>query len=318
MGYNPQKLIHMKKIIVLAGVLIFLTNNFCLAQQEVKIKSKADSLIHKYLFIDTFRPSAEFFNNKNLEKEFAKGFSEYFFHKDEKIRENAFFMSMIYLDSEDKQLRSTVLFNLLSSLKDTNPKIRKYFGEKLTNFSFKDDASEVFEEEFVSILKNGEYLNSNLILIAGYLNLRKEITYLNTLLDPAEIFTLKEDNWYFSSHDWATRLALARMGDKNQLNFVIRVISSLKKDNEFFVVRNLKDDLAYIQQPETTKILMDLLYSGHIEFYESGNLKISYETELLPQLQKIIKNFPTNYNNSTRKWLEKNEAKLKYKEDVFW
>jgi len=279
-----------------------------------------DSIVHRFLFIDNTLTTA-LMEREDVDKmsKLSSEFNKYFDHKDKKVRVKAIGKYATYVHVKDEKLQQEIAYNTLRGLEDSEYSIRDRISRIMIRQQVKQYATKEYKDRFKKILHNRDQLRNNIILIAGYLGLKGEKDYLYTLLDPASIYLNACDHsyGYFDSTDWVSRLALARLGDERQLDFVLKIMTHHKWKHPIHLVRNLKDDLIYVQQQATTDLLLDLLQENRFELYDNGEVKVSYKQELMPLLQRTISDFPNDYEK-TRKWVEKNRFKIKYRAYVFW
>lgn len=129
---------------------------------------------------------------------------------------------------------------------------------------------------------------------------------------------VKEDSisgpgkWYAKT-SWAASLALARMGDKSAMDYVLQKVES--EEDELLKVGVLLEDVAYIRQPEAVKYIETYLYSeGRFPPLIPGDEGGRYSQFAVYHLADILEHFPLparyGYNDQeielAKKWMLSN------------
>jgi hypothetical protein len=102
-----------------------------------------------------------------------------------------------------------------------------------------------------SLIANHPLLYKDAVLLAGYVGNPIFIERINSLFPNARNFTKQER--------WATYKALARLGDKDALNYCINRVSSIPLSDQ--VIDVLYPDLIYIHKREAFEVMIKALYS---------------------------------------------------------
>ena len=134
-----------------------------------------------------------------------------------------------------------------------------------------------------------EYITTHTILLAGVANLsdQKRILY-NSI-----------GNWKggYDRNAWFAKLALARMGDEEQVKSCIIAIEN-EKDTDYRML--LMEYIAFMRQPQAFDILVKYLFS-EMKTDTSGtvcSMSIKHAYSILPYLVSGIKNFPIEEKES--------------------
>jgi hypothetical protein len=135
----------------------------------------------------------------------------------------------------------------------------------------------------VSKLLDAAHPSSEALLLAGALELRAKKARLLELMRDVD-----ETGPWWARRSWSARLALARMGDKDQIQYVIQKIEA--ESDSVVRVTQLKN-LAYLRQPLAVEVLVRYLLSDEVlpELYGQSVPIAQYALDVLAQ---IIPGFP--------------------------
>jgi hypothetical protein len=136
-----------------------------------------------------------------------------------------------------------------------------------------------------------------------------------------------------SVHDrWFIRLAMARMGEKDMIDYVLDRIENIKVNDD--VVYELIPDVVYVRQKVLFDYLLNIIESDDKECNSSNpdsDEKIICAYRVIEQVAPYIENFPAkvdiagelisnNYNKTledVRIWIKQNSNDYKLKSDLF-
>jgi hypothetical protein len=149
----------------------------------------------------------------------------------------------------------------------------------------------------------------DLVLLIGFLDIEKSIPKLKSLILPNSNYQRK----------WEAHLALARLGQKESIDYCIEEIN--KSQFDFSKL----EEVSYIRQPEIIELFDKYLFSDYwMKMPEKeGSETVNYIINLYC---KSIKNFPLNlrYGGFTkddiitaRKWVKENKNKYVMNRDTF-
>jgi hypothetical protein len=194
-------------------------------------------------------------------------------------------------------------------LESTDPNIRKKSVDYLCN-SLKNRlnsgvacrcllsfSSDDFSEKSKSVIRQfiqTDKATPEIVMLCGIADMRDQLTKLKTLADD-KLYTevIKPEGLSpgvnFGSTSWSAHLVLARMGRKDEVEFCIKTIQSVKDTHIRSIV--LIKYLAYIKQPEIIPTLQ-----SHLESEEyitvDGNYRYPYWQYALNILTHIVDGFP--------------------------
>lgn len=155
-------------------------------------------------------------------------------------------------------------------------------------------------------IKKDKDIDPNLVKLAGVAGIEALKADLRRVIQE---FSMRDSapefgRWY-GTVGWAANLALARLGERDAISYVIQKVGS--EPDALVTVTRLLEDVAYIRQPEAVKFVEDYLYSEKrfpalFDGDEGG--KISQQAVF--QLAKMIENFPL----AARSGYNENEIEL--------
>lgn len=209
-----------------------------------------------------------------------------------------------YID--DQKIRKIMLKQIIGRCADDKAIKCNAAISSLRFLEVKEFEKEDKELLFQRMLSNGA--TDNTVLLVGYLNFSKANKYLENLYK-----SNKEINWY-------VRLALARIGDKNSIDYCIKKVN-LDKPN-FILLR----ELVYIKQPQLIDLYYNYLVSDKSALGSYDVPPVSYSTIGVKYLSKLLFDFPLEdqvrpYTPAqialARQWMLANKGKYKIRRDEF-
>lgn len=226
-----------------------------------------------------------------------------------RVRQKAYYLTYkrALLSNSDKKMAVNTLLNGCS---DSDGGIVGQNIEFLKNFHAED-----FDEKSIQII-NSKLINHRIqhykgfVEIAGFVNVGKDILYQKFL-----------DNSVSSKLKWAVALALARMGNAEQIRYCLEMIKKQPVSDAF--VDYILPDLIYMRQKETIDYCVKVLNSNE-SLCHSLNPDISESIicgyRVMEQLAPIVVDIPISLDssgfintndfesllNNTRKWFEQN------------
>lgn len=243
-------------------------------------------------------------------------------------------------DSTEYQIQNkllNVIWNI--SYKTNNPRIKhlaiNYFINNLNNdvrlatttirYLTKFNKN-LFDTAQVNLLEKNldKSYYSELILLLGYIGNNETSSIIKNYFPSTRKFSKKEI--------WASYMALARLGDKNSIEFCIRMISKQKIGDN--VVDNLYPDLVYISQKQAYDVLTSVILSDEAKCSSSNpnvDSKILCAYRVIELIANRIKNFPiktlpsgdlnvTDYSKAlenVRIWLNSNKNNYQIDTEVY-
>jgi hypothetical protein len=165
------------------------------------------------------------------------------------IRGKAYYIiKRIGQKSNNREVRQQAVHRLVLGIRDGNSGNSGNNSDALTNFR-KDDFLPVDRDSL------GRYLHPQIphleviVKLAGYLELTNQQTAINGLVNSNLAFKYK----------WASRLALARMGEQNAISYILTKLNqAIVNDN---LVYDVVPDLVYTRQKDIFKFLEGIVNS---------------------------------------------------------
>ncbi len=219
-------------------------------------------------------------------------------------------MRLIGLKSKKPDTRKSVVSHMVITIPDNNLRIGGFAGAAVLQFG-KQDFGAKEKDSVVSYLRRGIPNLDGLFRLAGFLEIPAAKEKISAMLITPMSTLLK----------WNARLALARMGDENAINFVIEKMTTTSVDDAF--VHSLAPGLAYTRNKKVFAELERILQSDNYQCSSSnpaskGSISCAYR--LLEVMTPAIENFPIevdesgdllvdNYQSAlltAREWLKQN------------
>lgn len=218
-------------------------------------------------------------------------------------------LSSIYKTcASDGQISSRLIDEYLCLFDSVTCKDKISIGFFFRNFK-KSEFSTSQKEHLSVLLKRHQFVS--LVQLSGYL----ELTDTKASL---EDFALNHED---PNVRWYAHLALARMGDEQQINYCMNQIAQLPPQD---IMTTFTDDLAYMRSTASFKLLTDLLFSDlkNVEKQEEEKL---YAELVAQTLEGRIVDFPkieqnmsiSEYLPIARKWIQERKGKFELKLDCF-
>ncbi len=165
--------------------------------------------------------------------------------------------------------------------------------------------------------------SEDLIKLIGYLQLKDQMPRLREIVKNKEV---SEDNVILGIYLYEgmeARFALARMGDEEQLKYILDI--AYKNYASIFQVRVDLDNLMYIKHPQiVTYLEWVMTKKDKLTNYFSNKYPISVLSRIY--LSEVIKDFPYFYESDTpetemvrlsQEWLKKNKNTYQIAYDLF-
>lgn len=164
-------------------------------------------------------------------------------------------------------------------------------------FGFKaGDFSEQAKSHVRQSLAPRKY-GTDTVLLAGIANVQDKIPFLKKeyLRLPAyKYLTPGEQKFFFNKAQWKIRLALARMGSREELEYCVNMVASWP-DLHVRVHFGLQD-LAYTRQPEAIRLIQTYLESDECFPTRVDAEGMCYAMIALNLLAPILEEFPAEYS----------------------
>lgn len=223
-----------------------------------------------------------------------------FININNRVKTIEFFTNL--LTSESLDVRASVL----------NPLIRYRYVD------FNEKSKMNIEKLFT--ITNEKYLRSEIYKLAGFLKLKKAEIFL-----VKKFLNKKENN---PKNKWDVMLSLSRLGNKDALNYCIRIIDgNINKTNK----KSFKSEFYayYIRQPESLELLIKILNNKSMEQdISKPSIMTPVNYEAYNYLKKFIIGYPSelfersdlSYEKHIEKiinWFDKNKNNIHINKDVY-
>lgn len=274
----------MLKIIKYNSLLYFLLSSFALSGQDLK-----NDLSHEINTLRTNKYSA--INSQILLKHNNKVLLDSLKKFDNDTSLNIRFniqlleYKIALNNISDTAIKHEVITRLILGIKDEDRLIRQNAIKKLMTFSFLD-----FDKKSINSLNqtiNSTNITSDLILLIGVANIQEQKDYLLKNVKTYPLNKLSD----FHTTNWAMHLALARMGNTENINYCIKNVENF--NDSIFRVKVLLSDLGFIRTEAAVVYIKKYLYNNNRMPSVEGILKGSqYCQYALDVLASIIEDFP--------------------------
>ena len=286
-------------------------------KNTAKIKQKLLELFLKYYFYPGQRgyPISSDYSDLNIRNDYTKQAKKRIFNmlegdkSQEEYAANLLFVKSIpeYMNSCERRAR-----RVISKQQAPNDTIFEHIKDSFCNEYILNTAKTVLAEE---------QIQSDIILMAGFLGMKECIPTMQKNLQ-AEI----AENKYHRNTEIAYRLALAKLGDKEQYQYTLDTIIS----TEYFT----KNFLSYFRDDNITWRYVNANYSSSGSYY-NGDFYVPMRLYTMDAICPFIEDMPKDlkfkrktknedYKNAETlyEWLMKNRDSVKFNYDVndgwFW
>ncbi len=229
--------------------------------------------------------------NSDFEK-YNRKFPEFVFKKTKDLLQDSssevrFFainlISKLASTSQDQSIRQAGVFSLLN----TNPGSLYIAAKELQQFN-KEDFNGASKDSLRAFIKTEEKRQDEIIMLVGYLDMYDQITALRNLLSYPENLGAKER--------WKIRLALARMGDIDEINNCIEF--GKKNGCSLQAVYRVFPDLIYTRQKNVFDYLIEIMQNDTIKTPSanpSSNKKIACGYRIMELFPGIVEGYPLKH-----------------------
>ncbi len=190
----------------------------------------------------------------------------------------------ILLNNDSHLVRKEIVDILVDDFIFDEALIRQQASKKLLNFN-KNDFNNSHKEKVKFYLENEPI--HGLIPVLGVMNLEESKPYLNDIISKGDK-SLKAKDW-FTSKAWLAHVALARMGEKENIRYCIDRFNT--ETNEVNKITRVLKDMAYIRNKKTMDILVQVANSEkRLPAMKQGRLGASYADYAVEQILQSVKN----------------------------
>lgn len=201
----------------------------------------------------------------------------------EKLVSSLYLIKSIALKKSSYRVKNSAVKLFLFTTKSKHSVVSTLSVKALCSFSGK--YYDVTSIDSLSSLMNNDKLYSDAVLLTGYTDNPLFIERIKQQFPNSRSFTKQER--------WASYKALARLGDKESLDYCIQRISSMTLNDQ--VVDILYPDLIYIHKKEAFSVIIKALYSDEklcSSTNPNSDQNIVCGYRLMELISPFIKNFP--------------------------
>ena len=261
---------------------------FCIlsmvAVSQIHVKQDLDNYMqHSRTAKYTNMPDKRMYSKENA-PELLQQVSKYYSDTLANIRSKAYYFTYKAGLNTTKDNRIVAVNMLSKALKEPDSGNVGDIISWLTEFSA-DDFSKQAKDTLLNSMKHGRYHKSKIIKLLAFVGLTDQIPYLRKQLNTG--------NYTQTEIKWAAHLALARMGEENDINYCLNKVKQQGVNDD--VIYELIPDLIYTKQRQTIDYVVELLHneeenctSGNPEY--GGSIMCAYR--IMELLAPVIKDFP--------------------------
>jgi hypothetical protein len=231
------------------------------------------------------KAAPEIIFKSNYENQVIKEVLLYLTDSLSEIRSEAYYIvKKIGLNSKDSKIRQSSVETLIKGCKDKDGGISGLAGRYLTEFN-KDDFDATALDELRKILSSNPSHYDNILKLTGYLQMKDMVPVIKDKIDKEK--KIKKES------EWAGHLALARMGEADELNYCLSMIKSVPVDDD--VIYEMAPDLIYTRQKGAFEYLVTILNSNEqncssADPESSDNIECGYR--VMELLAPVIVDYP--------------------------
>ena len=184
--------------------------------------------------------------------------------------------------AQEGATRQLAVKQLINAINDNDTGISGNASEALSGFA-KEDFNASHRSEIAALLKQEIPHKDQLVKLAGYLNIKEAQTTIKQLAQPGNNRKTR----------WAAYLALARMGEQQELQYIVKTIAAMPLNDD--VVYEMVPDLIYTRQKTAFDYLFTIINNdgpscSSADPDASANMLCGYRT--MEYIAPYIKGFP--------------------------
>jgi hypothetical protein len=205
------------------------------------------------------------------------------------VRQKAFYIAKrIGQKSKDASVQRTAIDATVRALKEKDTGVVGNAIDALTGFN-KNNFSVSAKDSIATLIKPGTPHLDKLLKLAGFLDLKSTIAQIrDIIISPAPV-----------NAKWAARLALARMGDEEAIQWIVNKLNSANVNDDF--VYDAVPDLVYTRQSRIFEFLEGIINSDEQNCHTAdpdSEKKILCGYRVMEQIAPAIANFPVKITES--------------------
>lgn len=220
--------------------------------------------------------------------EFFNSLQTYYLDTVPKIRLKAYYITY-KLGVNDSVSRIYAINKLVSGCKDDDSGIGGSCLSWLSTFNKNDFDKNAIDSISVLLERKISHYDK-LLKIVGFLDLKEKTGFIQNKLITNDIS---------SKTKWSARLALARMGEQNDIDYILNKVKRLQPNDN--VVYNILPDLIYTHQKQLYEYLIDIMHSNEENCFSANpesSEKIICGYRVMEYLAPVIEDYPIE----TNKW----------------
>lgn len=222
-----------------------------------------------------------------------------------------FMVYKVGMYNENNKIKEKAINILIDKLKDKDAGVIGRVIDYISLFPLEYFSAEMKYNIYL-IVQNKTHHYDKLIKLAGFLRIDDLVYYFKKMVN--------EDK-YSRKEKWAMTLAMARMGDEEAIENILRKMKELPINDD--VIEEIYDDFLYVRQKEVFDIILDIIMSDEKNCLSSNpdyEVSVLCAYKLIKMIAPYIKDFPLkkdeigeyeirDYFNTLkeiRKWIDDN------------
>lgn len=246
-------------IVLLTGMVVLAGWDVVAAQTTSATKTDIDKLMSE---VGNGRPLSKTVRtiSRSDSSDIAAAAASYLKHQNKNVRHHAaMLVQRAAIKSTDANLRSNVTNQLIDLLDDLEALVWQHAAKGLNTFKA-NDFDEAADNKLRRMLRRPDP-RREVVRLVGLADLKNQMPRLRTLLiDERQYETPTSVGKWYGTVSWNARLALARMGDADAIDWVVSLVEG--EPNDVIRVTVLSRDLGYVGQPKTLAALGRILNSN--------------------------------------------------------
>lgn len=205
-----------------------------------------------------------------------------------KIRLKAYYIAYKVGLNYDSGSKNYAINKLVSGCKDDDSGIVGSCLSWLSTFK-KNDFEETAIDSISILLERKIAHLDKLLRLIGFLNLKENVRHIQNMLIANDLNS--------ETNIWAARLALARMGEQEQIDYILDKVKGLHLNDD--VVYNILPDLIYTRQKKLLDYLIEILQSDEKNCFSANpesSEKIICGYRVMEYLAPVIEDYPIGIN----------------------
>lgn len=310
-----------KKIILLFVFVNIISNTY--SQNTFNVESTINSYM-EFIRKNNYAPTIDkkLFQEENSQDIF-NSLNIYYLDSLPKIRLQAYYITYKIGMSYGFDSKNFAINKLVSGCKDYDLGIVGGCFDWLCSFN-KDDFNKDAKDSISVLLERKTAHYDKLLKIVGFLDIKEKIGLIKELL--------LNDKLNTNANKWAAHLALARMGEQDEIDYVLRKVKDLPVNDN--LVYDVFPDIIYTRQKQLYSYLIDVLNSNEKNCLtanpeSSENIICGYR--VMEYLAPVIEDYPIktdrwgdiiveDYPNAlklVRSWFSENKGNYTIKSNTF-